>query len=180
MKFFLSHRSTVLMAVIYVIFGFILMIFPEISGTAFCWILAAASAGFSITHLLRYYQGKKVGFLRIGSLILGVIFAVFALVCALRPDWILSFLPLVLGIVLIADATGKIPHTIDIWKQNPSLKNPTLFSCLIPLIIGVIIAFNPFQTAKAVIFVAGLGIAIDGGLDVFAYFFNRNYLSSSK
>ena len=161
-RFFWSRNASVWTAVLYILFGLLLAIFPGISGTIFVWVLAAASAIFGLMQLGRYLRGRKTGQASGGSLVLGVIALLFALFCALRPHAILSFLPLVLGILCLLDGIGKIPVAVAFVQDRSGSLVPALISTLLPLLLGILLIANPFGAARMVIMIFGIGVLLDG------------------
>ena len=104
--YFWSRNATLGMAALYLVLGIVLLLFPGMSGTVFCWGLAAGAGLYAAGNFWRWHQGKKQGYSLPGLLLAGLLAAVLCLVCIFRPQFILSFLPLVLGIVLIANPFG--------------------------------------------------------------------------
>ena len=104
--YFWSRNATLGMAALYLVLGIVLLLFPGMSGTVFCWGMAAGAGLYAAGNFWRWHQGKKQGYSLPGLLLAGLLAAVLCLVCIFRPQFILSFLPLVLGIVLIANPFG--------------------------------------------------------------------------
>ncbi len=161
-QFFWSRSATIWTAIFYIVLGLLLAIFPGMSGTIFVWVLAAAAALFGLAHLVRYLRGRKTGQASGGSLVLGVIALLFALFCALRPHAILSFLPLVLGLLCLLDGIGKIPVAVAFVQDRSGSLVPALISTLLPILLGILLIANPFGAARMVIMIFGIGVLLDG------------------
>ena len=165
-QFFWSRNASVWTAVLYILLGLLLAIFPGMSGTIFVWVLAAAAAVFGLVHLGRYLRGRKTNQAVGGSLLLGIIALLFALFCALRPHAILSFLPLVLGILCLLDGIGKLPIAIAFVQDRSGSLIPALISTVLPILVGILLIINPFGAAKMVIMIFGIGLILDGISDL--------------
>ena len=156
--FFWSRSASIWAAALYILLGLVLVLFPGMTGTVFCWALAIAAAVYAIGRLVRWFQGRKAGTASAADLLLGIIFLVLCLL----------FLPLVLGIVLLLDGIGKLPLAIDAGRDKDRLFWPLLISALLPLLLGILIVINPFGAAKAVIMFFGVSLIADGVCDLVA------------
>ena len=118
-NYFWSRNASVGMAVLYIALGLPLVLFPAAVGTAFVWALAIGCVVYAVPHLIRYLQGRKVGQSFGGDLFLTVLPLFFALFALFRPHVILSFLPFVLGALLLMDGVGKLPLMLASIRTTP-------------------------------------------------------------
>ena len=174
-QFFWSRNASIWTAVLYILLGLLLTIFPDLSGTIFVWVLAAAAAVFGLIHLVRYLRARKTAQASGGALFLAILALMFALFCALRPRAILSFLPLVLGILCLLDGIGKIPIAVAFVQDHSGSLIPVLISTILPILLGILLIANPFGAARMVIMIFGIGLILDGISDlVTAFMAGRN------
>lgn len=166
-QFFWSRTASVWIAVLYIALGLPLLLFPAVSGSVFVWSLATGAAVYAISHLWRYIQGHKTNSSSSGDLFLFVLPMAFSIFSLFWPGVILSFLPLVLGALLLVDGVGKVPLVISVIKAKESPLVPLLLSSLIPLVLGIVLIINPFQTAQLVIMIFGAALVADGVSDLF-------------
>ena len=68
-----------------------------------------------------------------GDLFLAVLPLAFAIFSISWPQAILSFLPLVLGALLLVDGVGKAPLAIAAIQSKPPILIPLVLSSLIPI-----------------------------------------------
>ncbi len=171
--YFWERSASVWIALLYVLMGGLLLAFPAATSTVFVWALAGGAAFYGISHLLRYLQTRKKGTSSPADLFLTVLplaFTVFALVW---PQTLLSFLPLVLGSLLLLDGVGKLPLAIMALRAGTPDTAALMLSSIIPLVLGAIIVVNPFQTVQLVVRIFGLGLIADGAADFAAVFTAR-------
>ena len=168
-QFFWARSASVWIAVLYILMGGLLVLFPGASGTVFVWALAAGSAAYAASHLWRYLQGRRNGQADGGDLFLTILPAAFSIFSLLWPQAILSVLPLVLGCLLLMDGVGKLPLAFAAVKENYPGIVPMLLACILPIVFGVLILFNPFHTAKLVILAFGASLLVDGISDLITY-----------
>lgn len=123
-QFFWSRTASVWIAVLYIALGLPLLLFPAVSGSVFVWSLATGAAVYAISHLWRYIQGHKTNSSSSGDLFLFVLPMAFSIFSLFWPGAILSFLPLVLGALLLVDGVGKAPLVISVIKANQASPPP--------------------------------------------------------
>lgn len=164
--FFWRRTASIWIAVLYMALGFPLLLFPGASGTMFVWTLAAGTAIYGFSHLWRYLQNRKTTAPSGGDLFLSIIPMSFTVFALLWPQAILSFLPLVLGALLLVDGIGKIPLVTVAVKERSSIMVPLLCSSIIPAALGILLVVNPFRAATLVIMIFGLALIADGVSDL--------------
>ena len=173
LQFFWNRTASVWIALLYIVLGLPLLLFPGISGSVFVWSLAAGATVYACSHLWRYLQGRKAEQASGTDLFLTVLPLAFSIFAIIWPEAILPFLPLVLGALLLIDGIGKIPLVISgIQDEIPALI-PLLLSALIPVVLGVLLLVNPFHAAQLVIMVFGIALIGDGISDLVTALISR-------
>ena len=163
--FFLTSTASVWIAILYMFLGLPLLLNPVASGTFFIWALAAGSAVYAVSHLVRYIQGRKEGLASGGDLFLTVVPLLFTVASLIWPQTLLAFLPLVLGSLLLLDGIGKIPLAFLAAKAGTPDTLALILSAVLPVVLGALIVINPFQTVQLVVRIFGLGLIADGIID---------------
>ncbi|MBP3705101.1 MAG: DUF308 domain-containing protein [Clostridia bacterium] len=161
-----TRRVSILMAVLSIVLGVVFIIFPGLTGSVFCWALAIIALLVAAGRYWAFFQAHKNGETAIGPMCTAIILTLFGVFCITRPDVILSFLPLVLGILLLIDGIGKLPIAVSAFTSGIGSRVFAGIAALIPLILGIVLILNPFGAAKAVIMFFGVSIALDGALDL--------------
>lgn len=105
-QFFWSRAASIWIAALYVLLGLALLLFPTLSGSVLVWSLAAGAGVYAVSHLFRYLKGRKQQQPSGGDLFLSVLPLAFSVFALLWPEAVLSFLPLVLGSLLLIDGVG--------------------------------------------------------------------------
>ena len=97
-------RTTSLWAsVLYMALGLVLTFWPGMSGTVFCWGIAAALILYAAHSFWYFIKARNLGFTAGGTLVIGILCLAFGIFCFSRPYVVLSFLPIALGIVLLVN-----------------------------------------------------------------------------
>ena len=163
--YFWERSASVWIALLYMVMGGLLLAFPAATSTVFVWALAGGAACYGVSHLLRYLQTRKKGTASPADLFLTVLPVAFAVFALVWPQTLLSFLPLVLGSLLLLDGVGKLPLAIMAMRAHTPDATALLLSSLIPLVLGAVIVVNPFQTVQLVVRIFGVGLIADGVAD---------------
>ena len=171
-QFFWSRNSSIWLAAIYLIAGIILLVYPDVSGTVFCWGLGIVLLLYALTHLWRFLQARRNNCSAGNEIIIGGLFAILAILCLIFPQNVLSLLPLSLGILLLLDGLGKIPMVLNVFQEK--LPYPWLFllSSLVPLILGIVLIINPFSVVTITIMFFGASLIVDGIFELISVLFS--------
>lgn len=172
--YFWERSASVWIALLYMVMGGLLLAFPAATSTVFVWALAGGAACYGVSHLLRYLQTRKKGTASPADLFLTVLPVAFAVFALVWPQTLLSFLPLVLGSLLLLDGVGKLPLAIMVMRAHTPDATALLLSSLIPLVLGAVIVVNPFQTVQLVVRIFGVGLIADGVADFAAVLTSRS------
>ena len=172
--YFWERSASVWIALLYMVMGGLLLAFPAATSTVFVWALAGGAACYGVSHLLRYLQTRKNGTASPADLFLTVLPVAFAVFALVWPQTLLSFLPLVLGSLLLLDGVGKLPLAIMAMRAHTPDATALLLSSLIPLVLGAVIVVNPFQTVQLVVRIFGVGLIADGVADFAAGLTSRS------
>ena len=163
-------RTTSLWAsVLYMALGLVLTFWPGMSGTVFCWGIAAALILYAAHSFWYFIKARNLGFTAGGTLVIGILCLAFGIFCFSRPYVVLSFLPIALGIMLLVDGIGKMPLAVDALSVYSPYRFWVLISAVLPLILGIVLLVNPFRAAKAAIMFFGISILADGLFELITY-----------
>ena len=163
-------RTTSLWAsVLYMALGLVLTFWPGMSGTVFCWGIAAALILYAAHSFWYFIKARNLGFTASGTLVIGILCLAFGIFCFSRPYVVLSFLPIALGIMLLVDGIGKMPLAVDALSVYSPYRFWVLISAVLPLILGIVLLVNPFRAAKAAIMFFGISILADGLFELITY-----------
>lgn len=153
--------------------GLVLTFWPGMSGTVFCWGIAAALILYAAHSFWYFIKARNLGFTAGGTLVIGILCLAFGIFCFSRPYVVLSFLPIALGIMLLVDGIGKMPLAVDALSVYSPYRFWVLISAVLPLILGIVLLVNPFRAAKAAIMFFGISILADGLFELITYIQQR-------
>lgn len=165
-KYYEIRLSSMGVAVCMIIFGILLTIFPEMSGTIFTRAFASVILLFALINLWKGLRARKHELGGSGNLIGALLLLILSGIGFFKPEIILSFLPFVTGALLVLDGFVKIPLMKEMWDWGRELRLSAVVSSLLPLVLGVFLMAYPFHAAAVVIRLFGIFLLIDGISDI--------------
>lgn len=155
-----SHA--LLRAAAYIILGLLMLLFPAQVTSAIVYILAGWVAVLGILNIVSYLRSKGDG-ATMFDLVSGILQLVLAVMMIVFSKFLVSILPVFLGVLIIIGAAGSLAQTIR-YGQIAGRQNILLLVLYGLLLIGgIVVVFNPFQSALFLMQVFG-AITIAGGI----------------
>ncbi len=163
MEFLKEIKSSLLiMAGFYLIIGLIMLLAPTFVSNSICYLIGAICLVVGGLAIYTYIASEVYGSLGAALLIVSVIFIGSGIFIILNPELLASFIPIVMGIILVVDAFGKMQSSATLHKYGYSNWWQVLVSALIVFVFGIVLLFNPFETITLLIRVLGAFLIIDG------------------
>lgn len=148
--------SYIVTSILYILLGLVLFIYPEMSLKLVCNIIGVIILIYGGIKILSYFRNKDTGFFRF-DLIIGIIFAVIGGFLLLRPDIIISILPVTIGVYVLFDSLTNLRQALDLKDAGYDKWWSMLVLAVIMIVLGLIMIFNPFGTvALMVMFMGGI------------------------
>ena len=115
-------------AVIMVVIGLVLVIWPHILGVMLCYLLGGALIVMGLIQLVGFLRGERIGFYNKFSMLMGIVLILLGIWICTQPHIVLSIIPVVVGIIVVLHGLMDIQYTLDIKK--PATRNGGLRCCL--------------------------------------------------
>ena len=146
--------------------GLMLILFPGISAKAIGIICGIMLAAFGIVRIAGYFARDLYRLAFQYDLASGLLMIALGIVMLLRPDSLMNFLCIVLGIFVLADGLLKIQVSFD--ARRFGLRPWWLILCLAiaSAALGVVLVLCSAQGAKALTVLLGCTLLIDGILSL--------------
>ena len=150
--------------VIFMLIGIMLMGFPEFSMVAVCYLIGIMFIILGVIKIMAYFSQEKYNIAFQFDLALGILSVIVGICTVIHHNWIISILPIIIGIMIIAEihTTRRIPPMIPaiillhfICSSNFFIMSSFIeYSSLCSLIISCIgIPFVYFSQFSETIFV---------------------------
>ena len=95
------------------VIGLILILFPEISMLAVCYMLGIAAIVFGIVKITGYFSADPYGLAFQFDFAFGIIAILLGLVVIIHPCNIMALVPVIMGIYFMIDGIMKIQTAVD-------------------------------------------------------------------
>ena len=158
------RNEMIIMAVVLILAGLFMVLFPNTSGKLICRGVGAILCIWGAMRLIGYFRNSEV----LGSfgLVQGAALAGFGLYILIRPQIIEVFLTTVFAIVIIVDGLLKMQYALDFRRLNVRNWWIELVCSVIMIILGAVVLFNPFATVAAVMLFIGIVLVFEGAWDL--------------
>lgn len=159
-------------AVIMVILGLVLVIWPDILGVMLCYLLGGALIVMGVIQLISFLRGERLGFYSKFSMLMGIVLVLLGIWICTQPHVVLSIIPVVVGIIVLIHGLMDIQYTLDIKRTGSTKWWIALIAAILTLIVGLLLVFNPFTAYEISMIMLGIAMLYDGGSDLVLLIFS--------
>ncbi len=165
---FLKNRKAnyTVSAIICIIVGLVLVIWPGTSTQVVCKVLGAVLLIYGAMQILMYILAKERSLYSQGMLVLGVIFAVVGAWILLKPEMIIAAVPVIMGIIIVMHGLHNAAQAIKLKSLNYEKWWLALLLGILTMALGGVLIYNPFKVVDTVVRVIGIFLVYDGISDI--------------
>lgn len=153
-------------AVIMVVLGLVLVIWPHILGVMLCYLLGGALILMGVIQLVVFLRGERFGFYNKFSMFMGIVLVLLGIWICTQPRIVLSIIPVVVGIIVVLHGLMDLQYTLDIRRTGNTKWWIALVAAIITLVVGLLLVFNPFTAYEVTMILLGIAMLYDGGSDL--------------
>ena len=154
-------------ALLCVLLGVALLLWPEASQSVFCYAFGALLVLSGLFQIAAYLVGQQKGLLQKLMFAGGLIAMVAGVWVLLSPEKVLTLTVIVMGIVLIYHGVIDIKYAFDLKRCESRFWSVALICGLITCGIGVLLLVNPFEGMDTLFLIVAIGFLFDGVSDLF-------------
>ena len=151
-----------LSAVICVILGIVLLVWPGQSTQVVCMVLGIVLGGFGLIQIILYLATKEKTMVSHSMMMLGVVLAVIGGWIVLKPETIIKAVPMIVGILIVIHGFHNAVQAIDLKKMQYDNWWVALLLSLLTVALGVVLICNPFTIVDTVVRIIGAFLVYDG------------------
>lgn len=157
--------ETLLSSILYVVLGIVALVIPDTMvktlGYLIGILLIVAGAVSMICYLLReahqnYYRNDFV--YGLVSIAVGILFLY-------KVEWIISLVPVILGVMVVASGCRKLQDVIDMKRMGYGNWVLMLVLAVVNVMFGAALIVNSFQAAMVLLQLMGAGLIFSGITD---------------
>lgn len=153
-------------AILTIALGAVLVIWPDWSGRILCYLLGAALILMGGIQLIVCIRAEKIGFYSKFSMLMNIILILLGVWVCIRPDTVLSLVPVIIGIVMLIHGCMDLQFTMDIKHAGSGKWWIALIFALVTLTLGVFLVMHPFLAFEITMLIIGIGLLYDGISDL--------------
>lgn len=155
-----------LSAVICVILGIVLLVWPGQSTQVVCMVLGIVLGGFGLIQIILYLATKEKTMISHSMMMLGVVLVVIGGWIVLKPETIIKAIPMIVGILIVIHGLHNAVQAIDLKKMQYDNWWVALLLSLLTVALGVVLICNPFTIVDTVVRIIGAFLVYDGLSDM--------------
>ncbi len=149
------------------IFGLVLMLRPGMTLNVIAQWIGAVIIIIGIIFIISYFWRSRI--MAGGSdFIIGVIILCAGIFVMVRTGFVVSILPVVMGLAVILSGLLKLQDSLNMHSAGiPSWKGICIAG-IISIVFGLIVVLNPFSTMVLLMRIVGAGFIYSGATDIFS------------
>lgn len=153
----------ILSAVLCAVMGIVIFVWPDKTIDVLCKILAVGLILIGVVNLISYFTNRSIHPFAgpLGLIILLVGFWIF-----MKPESIVSLVPIVIGVLLVIHGVQDIKVAIESKDNGYERWWSMLIVGSVSLIFGVICIVNAFGLVKLALRFVGIALIYDGASDL--------------
>ena len=157
----------IVMSVMFCIAGALFIALPDISITMIGISMGIAMIVFGIVKLVGYFSRDLFRLAFQFDLELGILLLVLGLIVLIRPDDLMTFICIALGISILTDGLFKVQIALDSKRFGIKSWWVILALAVVAGTIGVFLIFRSAKSAKFLTVLLGVSILAEGILNLY-------------
>ncbi len=156
------RNSIAVTSILYIVLGVALVIFPSTALKLACSLIGVVTLVYGAVRILSYFKQSGGAYGDRFDLFSGVLLAaagIFLLVC---PQFIVSLIPIALGIYILVDSLTAIRKALDMKALGFGKWGISLAAAIILAVLGVLMIINPFGSMETLVVFIGWCFMFDG------------------
>ncbi len=152
----------IVVSIIIIMLGLILILFPEISALAICYVIGGIITLFGIIKLIGYFSKDLFRLAFQFDFALGIFALISGILLLIHPTDVVKIVPVIIGLFVLMDGVFKIQTSRDAYLFGMKNWWSILVLAILTCIGGLFLIINPFNGAKALTILLGATLIIDG------------------
>ena len=167
-------KSMFITGIVSAALGAILLFWPGLTMELICQFVGAALGILGIMSCLVFFTQPKETPLRGASLVAGIPLAILGLLIFLKPDFLIEFIPVVIGFIILFDGVANLIESLSILRHGDEKWWISLIFAVATILSGLLLIMKPFGIAKFIMRVIGAVVLYNGLSDIFIAFRIKN------
>lgn len=156
------RRLALVMSFCMLALGIVVVIWPEISAVAVCWILGIICIASGIYEMVRYFNLGFAGLFFRFDLTLGICSILAGILMLLHPMGAAALLPFAAGLYIITGSVFEIQSSVEMRRLGIGNWGMSMALGIISTVFAFFLLLNPFQGVAALMIFIGISLIIGG------------------
>ncbi len=156
----------VVSAVLCIVFGLTLAIWPDISSRVVCIGVGIVLLLSGASSLITYFAEKDRGLISQINLLVGIVLAVLGGWIILNPGILIMIIPVVIGVIVVVHGVHNLIQALELFKGEYSKWWVALLLGAVTVGLGILLICNPFEAVNTAIMLIGIFLIYDGISDL--------------
>ena len=175
-----AKHAYITISVIMLVLGLVLLIWPKMSLSVLCCLIGVMLVIGGAVKLVGYFSKDLYRLAFQFDLALGIFVSVIGIILILHPYWIMSFFPIVIGIFIMVDGVFKIQTSVDAQRFGLTNWWLILTGGILCIVLGILLVFDPFSSATALVAIMGVSLIVDGLQNLFNVLYTVKIIKRAK
>lgn len=165
------QENLVVRSIVYVVLGILIVENPIFILKGLKYVLAIYSILIGVTYLLSAEKGRQNEQPYRFSFFIGIVYLVIAAIMLMLSETIMSFLPAVLGILILLSGLIQVKDGLDLMHIQKKWGIGFIVYSSILILLGTVLIINPFSSVRVVFRMFGLiliGMGVAGIINTYA------------
>ena len=155
-----------LSAVLLILIGIVLLLFPETTAKTICYLVAAIAIIMGIVTMITYFfREVPINYYR-NDFVIGLAGIILGFFIIYKVELIISLVPFILGLVVTISGFSKIQDAIDMNRMGYRNWIGILVVAIVNVVLGIVLLLNPFEVATLMFRVMGIALIFSGITDI--------------
>lgn len=162
--------QNIVTAVIYILFGIVLAVFPTTAVRTLGYMLGGVLIFAGAVKILLYMKENNQKNYYTNDLMIGIIAVVIGVFVVFKIEVLLSIIPFLFGLVVLANGSMKLQNVMNLKRAGYKNWTAMLIVALLGLALGIILIINPFSSVVFLFRIVGICFVYSGVTDIFILF----------
>ena len=159
--------QNIVTAVIYILFGIVLAIFPTTAVKTLGYMLGGTMMFVGAVKILLYIKESNQENYYTNDLMIGIIAVIVGLFVVFKIKILLSIIPFLFGLLVLISGSMKLQNVINLKKAGYKNWMAMLIMALLGIVLGIILIINPFSGVELLFRIVGICFIYSGVTDIF-------------
>lgn len=166
--FFVRKKLDVgISAIMCLIIGIVVMIWPTETTKILCWVLAGVLIVMGVGRIAAYLIDRSHSQIGLAA---GIILVVLGVWIAVRPLNFAKIFPIIIGVVLLMHGLEDLKLSMEIKENKDSSWCGVLIIALVNFVLGVILVWKAMEAVEIAVILVGCALIYDGLTDLFVVY----------